>query len=316
METRVYSDLQIHGSVIFAKNESELPISPTVGQIVLMDGRLYVYTKISDTLFSWLPVGVKSSVYVHSQGTSTVTWTIPHNLGTSDYGLFVYDTDHRVVSCNHVALSNNIVQVSLSAPTAGTAIVFGVTDFASTSLTTSSITIGDVTLDGSEAGIINLIGGTIEGMSGGVGPTGPTGPTSYDADTVDGKHVGTSGDSIPTLSAANTWSGVQTFENGVFENKVELLNGEIDLTLGGIYTITVSSAVTFSTINVPLAGTMAAFLIEIVNGGSAQIIWPTGSKWVNGTPPSLSSSGRDLLGFLTYDGGSTWLAFVVGKDIK
>jgi hypothetical protein len=40
-----------------------------------------------------------------------------------------------------------------------------------------------------------------------------------DADTVDGKHVGTSGNTIPLLDGTNTFSGVQTFSNEVNINR-------------------------------------------------------------------------------------------------
>jgi hypothetical protein len=39
-------------------------------------------------------------------------------------------------------------------------------------------------------------------------------------------------------------------------------------------------------------------------------------KWAAGTAPTLTASGRDVLGFFTYDGGTTWSGLVLGKDIK
>lgn len=39
-------------------------------------------------------------------------------------------------------------------------------------------------------------------------------------------------------------------------------------------------------------------------------------KWAGGTAPTLTASGRDALGFYTYDGGTTWTGLVLGKDIK
>lgn len=38
--------------------------------------------------------------------------------------------------------------------------------------------------------------------------------TNLNADMVDGKHVGTSGSAIPLMDGTNTWTGVQTWQNG------------------------------------------------------------------------------------------------------
>jgi len=44
--------------------------------------------------------------------------------------------------------------------------------------------------------------------------------------------------------------------------------------------------------------------------------WWSGVKWTGGFSPALTVSGRDVLGFFTYDGGTTWTGLVLGLDVK
>ena len=54
-------------------------------------------------------------------------------------------------------------------------------------------------------------------------------------------------------------------------------------------------------------------ILVLTNGGSANITWFTGVTWNAGTPPSLSASGIDILGFFTINGGTTWRGLLLGK---
>lgn len=72
---------------------------------------------------------------------------------------------------------------------------------------------GDVTAQATVSGtqlISTVSTGTIP-----VSVTSTTNCTNLSADMCDGRHVGTSGTTIPLLSGTNTWSGVQTFGNNI-----------------------------------------------------------------------------------------------------
>jgi hypothetical protein len=99
-----------------------------------------------------------------------------------------------------------------------------------------------------------------------------------------------------------------------FETKVSITS-EINLSLGNWFIAAPAANTTFSVTNTPATGTVAEFILEITNGGAFNITW-WGVKWVGGTAPTLTTSGRDTLGFYTYDGGTTWSGLVMGKDIK
>jgi len=91
-------------------------------------------------------------------------------------------------------------------------------------------------------------------------------------------------------------------------NNLNLLNGNY-------FTHTVSGATTFTVSNVPTSGTAVSLIFDITNGGSAVITWWANVKWGGGTAPTLTASGRDILGFYTYDNGTTWNGLVLGKDM-
>lgn len=95
--------------------------------------------------------------------------------------------------------------------------------------------------------------------------------------------------------------------------RVAMAANNIDLSAGDVFTKTISGATTLTVSNVPATGTTAAFILKLTNAGSATITWFSGVKWAGGSAPTLTASGRDDLGFLTEDGGTTWDGFVLGK---
>ena len=141
---------------------------------------------------------------------------------------------------------------------------------------------------------------------------------------INGSHIwynapaGTAGNPI-TFTQAMTLdaSNVLTLNAGALrEHQTALAAANFDLTLGNFFSKTLSGNTTFTVSNVPSAGTAASFILDLTNGGSATITWWSGVKWAYGVAPSLTVSGRDVLGFFTYDGGTTWNGLVLGKDMR
>ena len=100
------------------------------------------------------------------------------------------------------------------------------------------------------------------------------------------------------------------------EVRTALPANDINLSTGNFFTKTISGATTLTVSNVPTTGTAASFILDLTNGGSGTVTWWSGMKWAGGTAPTLTASGRDVLGFFTHDGGTTWSGFVLGKDVK
>lgn len=103
---------------------------------------------------------------------------------------------------------------------------------------------------------------------------------------------------------------------GLKEVSIAMGANDIDLSLGNHFTKTISGATIFTVSNVATSGTVNSFILELTNAGSATITWFGGVKWASGTAPTLTTSGVDILGFYTKDGGTTYRGLVLAKDSK
>jgi len=98
-------------------------------------------------------------------------------------------------------------------------------------------------------------------------------------------------------------------------NTIAITSNTVNLASGSYFSHTVAGVTTFTVTNIPSSGNSSAFILDLTNGGSSTITWFTNTKWASGTPPTLSTSGRDVLAFYTYDGGTTWSGFLLGKGL-
>jgi len=91
---------------------------------------------------------------------------------------------------------------------------------------------------------------------------------------------------------------------------------DIDITAGNVVTATVdTSANTFTFSNPSASGKACSFTLILTNGGSQTVNWPGSVDWASSTAPTLTTSGVDVLGFLTVDGGTIWYGFAGGLDM-
>lgn len=127
------------------------------------------------------------------------------------------------------------------------------------------------------------------------------------------------------LTTYATKLGVETLANkallapiatGLKEVRAVVAASTLDLTTANLFTKTVTSLLTWAVTNTPAAGTVASFMLDLTNGGAFAQTWWTGVKWAGGIAPILTASGRDVLGFYTHDGGTTWTGLMLGKDVK
>ncbi len=115
---------------------------------------------------------------------------------------------------------------------------------------------------------------------------------------------------IRFLGSDATWRYIN------FDTPVNVTGSAVDLSRGTIFYKefnSSSAATTFSFTNIP-SGQAAIFNLIITNGGLKTVKWPSSVKWSEKTPPTLASSGVDVLTFITRNGGSTWYgtAAIVG----
>jgi hypothetical protein len=196
----------------------------------------------------------------------------------------------------HVPLASNLLpgELALNIPdgilfynNAGTVMPFssgssGVTSFSgsTTGLTPATATTGAITL-----------GGTLAVANGGTGVASSTGNTAVVLSVT------------PTITA-------------LYEVQTAISASNIDLTAGNYFSKTIAANTTFTVSNVPATATATSFILDLTNGGSATITWWSGVTWAGGTAPTLTAAGRDVLGFFTYNNGTTWTGLVLGLNLS
>ena len=83
----------------------------------------------------------------------------------------------------------------------------------------------------------------------------------------------------------------------------------IDLSQGVGFSLTFNGTPTFTFTNTPHIRDFTYFWMRMVNAGLVIPVWPSGVKWTNGTTPTFSVSGIDVVEFVTFDasaGSPTW----------
>lgn len=129
-----------------------------------------------------------------------------------------------------------------------------------------------------------------------------------------------------TLSGADIKAADNEIERPKLKDYAETVNNigstgggtqDIDLTLGNVVLATVdTSANTFTFSNPPATGIAGSFTLILTNGGSQTVNWPSSVDWPGGTAPTLTTSGVDILTFITTDAGTTWYGMTGGLDFS
>ncbi|MEM2159501.1 MAG: hypothetical protein QXN55_00950 [Candidatus Nitrosotenuis sp.] len=94
----------------------------------------------------------------------------------------------------------------------------------------------------------------------------------------------------------------------------------IDLSVSNTHVVTLTDNTVFTVSNfIPGAFTSSITLVLIQDAtGGRTPIFPSNFKWAGGTLPTFTttSGGTDVLTIISTDGGSSWLAFIAGIDMK
>ena len=145
-------------------------------------------------------------------------------------------------------------------------------------------------------------------------PTGATGVVLAGALTTGG--TTTLGGAI--AGADNQIGRVNLIDYGEVTNAIGGTGGgtqDIDLTLGNSISATVDTSTnTFTFSNPTASDEMWSFSLVLTNGGSQTVNWPGSVDWASATAPTLTSSGVDILVFITVDGGTIWHGMVASTD--
>lgn len=115
-------------------------------------------------------------------------------------------------------------------------------------------------------------------------------------------------------STANNWKpGYVPFN----QNNIGNITGNqiFDATSAAYFTATVTGNVTVY-FTFDTTSPVNVIMIELTNGGAYTVTWPASTKWPSGAPPTLTTSGVDLLVFVSRDGGTTWRGVVAQQDSR
>jgi len=89
-----------------------------------------------------------------------------------------------------------------------------------------------------------------------------------------------------------------------------------DLETANFFTATSTGATTWAFTNPVTSGDFCGIITELTNGGAYTQAWPASVDWPGGTAPTLTTSGKDLLVFVTRDAGTTWNGMAASIDSK
>lgn len=108
-------------------------------------------------------------------------------------------------------------------------------------------------------------------------------------------------------SDAPTFTSGVTISSGSVKQAVQAVaSTAIDLSLTDFFTKSISSNTTFTFSNAT-ASKAQAFAVQLTITSAAVPSWPATVKWTGGLNPSSTlGNGTHVLGFLTFDGGTTW----------
>ncbi len=90
----------------------------------------------------------------------------------------------------------------------------------------------------------------------------------------------------------------------------------INFESANFFSATSTAATTWAFTNPVASGDFGGFVLELNNGGAYTQTWPSAVDWPAGTAPTLTASGKDLLVFVTRDGGTIYHGMAASLDSK
>jgi hypothetical protein len=171
------------------------------------------------------------------------------------------------------------------------------------------------------------------GSSGSSGSSGTSGFLQLDSDG-NNRVITADGDGTATAETNLTFDGNlldvtgdldvsdATFSTRFHENYNNLgdLSGGITINLATAnnFRIRRTGNITSITISNPPTGPRSiGFTLVMEDGGpGATVNWPGTIEWANGAAPTLTTGGKDILVFYTYDGGTTYYGFLSANNIS
>lgn len=128
--------MKSYGNINFQQNlaqqvafevESGFPSTPVVGRLLFTNSRLYICIDLGGGTPAWIPLTNVVNTYTFQQASSSTTWNITHNLGTTTPMVQCYDNTPTMLIPDAVNIidSNNIQVVFGSGQVGSAVVMFG-----------------------------------------------------------------------------------------------------------------------------------------------------------------------------------------------
>ena len=278
-----------------------------------------IYTKLTSGSSSSLVMGVEEFISTEAQTVFTIE-------GSTDNGVIVF-VDGMLKHQSEYILDELAKTITLVTPlTAGKIVQIG-------STTTSLITAGGyvpatryeyVSTNAQTVFSANYVVGNVDVFRNGI-KLASSDFTANTGSTIVLLSGATTGDLIEVISYSAYDPALLVMKSGstmigplsslrLSSNVVTLSN--LDLSQGNYFSKTITKDTTFSLSNIPASGQYFTFLLEIVNGNSFTTNLWNNIIWEGGVAPVLTTTGKDILEFITVNGGLTWMGFKKALDIK
>lgn len=141
MAIQILQDVAIHGGIQFLDAKENFPENPSIGTMVLKGTAIYAYIAIGG-METWYPFANRTNSYVHVQGLPNTTWTINHQLHTTDVWVQVKDSNGRIVNATVTATNEDTVTINFTTAITGTAVIVAPDSINVPEVKTSLISVG------------------------------------------------------------------------------------------------------------------------------------------------------------------------------
>jgi hypothetical protein len=86
------------------------PTGPVIGQLAFVNSIVYICVGAGE-LPVWVPLTREITAYTHTQGTAASTWTVTHNLNTTEVNFQVYDGANNVIIPDGILASSSTTAI-------------------------------------------------------------------------------------------------------------------------------------------------------------------------------------------------------------
>lgn len=124
--------MDFHGNINLRNNEMQrmvlqvetvFPETPVVGRLVFKNKRVYICVELIGGVPAWVPLTNFVDTYIYDQVGTSATWTVVHNLNTTNPLIQVYDDDLQLTIPEMVTpIDNNTIEITFGTAIAGRAI--------------------------------------------------------------------------------------------------------------------------------------------------------------------------------------------------